>query len=310
MTCSRATAFVLAGFLLIPAMAAPAASRSVREQVDGIEVDLRDLQQKVVEMQEVQTAIQKSIADLRDALALDSPGRRSPADLAARLDSVETDLRVVQENQNDMRLRVSVLSDKLDGVYRKQAQMAEAQALAAQPPVDPLAPPAAATPVIPPPSVDEEQVGDRAPATSTVIRPTPPPVDVSVDEPLVDPEELYQAARADFGRGSYDLALSGFEEFLQRFPESDLADNAQYWVGECQYSSGHLEQAVAAFERVVTDHPESDKAPDSAYKKGLALLELQRTAEGIIQLQLVKDTWPGTPAGRLARTKLQAMGLL
>lgn len=299
---------LLVAVLLAPAVSAPAASRSVREQVDAIEIDIRELQQKLLEMQDVQSAIQKSLADLRSALALDSPERRSPADLAARLDSVETDLRVMQENQNDSRHRVSVLSDKVDSVYRRQAQMAEAAALAAASaqPIDPNAPapPERAEPE--PPVVDEEEVGTRAGAApaSPIAEPA------FTDEPLVDPEELYQAARADYGRGSWEMALSGFSEFLERFPQSDLADNAQYWVGECHYSAGRLDDAIDAFERVIERHANSDKAPDAAYKKGLALLELNRTAEGIIQLQQVKDTWPATPSGRLSRSKLQSMGLL
>ena len=302
------------GFAASPA---PAATRSVREQVDAIELDLRDLQQKVLEMQDVQASIQKSLADLRSALALDSPDRRSPADLAARLDSVETDLRVMQESQNETGHRVSILSDKVDGVYRRQAQMAEAAALAAQANADTVGIGAdSAEPSEPamPPAVDQEDVRPRPGTTSERspmgTAPAPSSTSAEPEEPLVDPEELYQTARADYGRGSYEMALAGFEEFLQRFPESDLADNALYWVGECHYSSGRLDQAIAAFDRVLVEHPQADKAADAGYKKGLALLELNRTAEGIIQLQRVKDRWPDAPAGRLARTKLQAMGLL
>lgn len=280
--------------VLTLASSASAATKSVREQVDGIEMDLRDLQQKVLEMEQVQQSILQSIADLRQALALDSPGRRTPADLAARLDSVESDLRVVQENQNDAAQRVSVLDDKMDALYRRQAQIETA------PPM-PSAGGAAAIEPVDPGSVESESVADRGEAPAASSAPT---------EPLVDPEEIYQSARADYGRGSYDMALSGFQEFLRKFPDSELSDNAQYWVGECQESAGRLDDALRAYDEVLTRWPEGDKAPDAGYKKGLALLELNRTAEGIIQLQKVKDTWPDAPAGRLARTKLQALGLL
>lgn len=312
----RALAWVLAGALVAPA--AFGAGRSTKDQVDDIEADLSRLQQVVLELQETQAAIQKSIADLRAALALDSPDRRSPADLAARLDSVETDLRVLQENQNDAGHRMAVLSDKMDGLYRRQAQMAVAAPVVSPPAVDPAA---GAQPAAPPPQVEEEQVGtrpgDAAPAgpAATPAQGNVPPAekntaDAAADGPLVDPEELYDAARADYGRGSYDLAMSGFQEFLERFPKSELADNALYWIGECHYSAGRLEESIKAFDDVALRFPDADKAPDAGYKKGLALLELNRTAEGIIQLQHVKDTWPSTPAGRLARTKLQALGLL
>ena len=75
-------------------------------------------------------------------------------------------------------------------------------------------------------------------------------------------------------------------------------------------SAGRLPEALATFEDVAARFPDGDKAPDAAYKRALTLLELNRTAEGIIQLQHVNDTWPTAPAGRLARTKLQSLGLL
>ncbi len=287
----------------VPALAA---SRSLREQVDGVEMDLRDVQKKILELQAVQQSLIAGIADLRAALALDSPDRRSPADLAARLDSVETDLRIAQENQNEIGHRTSVLTDKVDVLYRRQARVEAAASAAAAPAGDPAASafePGSGETLALPANVDEESVGSRdAAATTGAAAPA--------GEPLLDPEEIYQTARADYGRGSHDLALSGFTEFLERFPASELADNALYWIGECHYSAGRLEDALAAFEGVSARFPEGDKAPDAAYKRALTLLELNRTAEGIIQLQHVKDTWPSAPAGRLSRTKLQSLGLL
>jgi len=295
---------------LAVALAAPGAlaASAVREQVDLIEVDLRDLKQEVADMKasqaEFQAKMERQMQELRAAMALDQPGRRTPADLDARISSLETDLRVLFENQNDAGQRLGMLNDKMDALYRQraaeQAAAAAAAAAAAQPMAaspDGAIPGATATPPATEPA-------DPLPTESVPSRP-PAPAPVT----LVDPEEMYQAARSDYGRGSYDLALSGFREFLQRFPESELADNALYWVGECHYAAGRLTDAVSTFDEVVSRFPEADKAPDAAYKKGLALLDLNRTAEGIMQLQHVRDSFPGTPAARLARTKLQGLGL-
>ena len=61
---------------------------------------------------------------------------------------------------------------------------------------------------------------------------------------------------------------------------------------------------------VLQQHPNGDKAPDAGLKRGLCLIELNRMADGIIQLQHVKDSYPGSAASRLAREKLESLGLM
>ena len=71
--------------------------------------------------------------------------------------------------------------------------------------------------------------------------------------------------------------------------------------------------ASIAYERVVIPdflRHTADKVPDAEYKIGLCLLELNHTADGIIQLQRVRDSYPNTAAARLARQKLQSLGLM
>lgn len=288
-----AVAVIAAG----PAASAP--TPSTKERVDVLEQELRDALGHVAAQREQLAATERQIRELRASLGLDQPGQRiTPADLGARIASLETDLRVLFENQNESSARIGVLSDKVDAVFRQVSAIQTAPV--SVPPVGAGLASQEAT------EAETEEVPPRDPVTTTSDVPASQPPSA----PLVDPEELYQAARADFGRGSYDLAESGFQQFLDTFTESELADNALYWVGECRAARGEHERAIDAFTGVVTRWPDADKTPDAAYKKGLSLLELNRTAEGIVQLQRVKDTWPDAPAGRLARGKLQSLGLL
>ena len=298
---SRSALAVAALLALAAAPLSRAAGPTAKERLDIVEQDLRDAQQHVVELQERLARIEKENADLRAALALDKPGQRvTPADLASRISSLETDVRIVSENQHENERRMESIADRVDAVFR---QVQSLTMTAAPPPVPAgsglTTPEAQAAPT--------EDVaprdGSAPPATASGGAP-------AGGRPLVDPEEVYQAARADFGRGSYDLAESGFQEFIDEHPDSDLADNAMYWVGECRFARQDYDRAVEAFDTVVARWPNADKAPDAAYKRGLALLELNRTAEGIVQLQRVKDRYPDAPAGRLARGKLQSLGLL
>lgn len=118
------------------------------------------------------------------------------------------------------------------------------------------------------------------------------------------PRELYSAAYADFARGNYDLAIQGFQEYLKNYSDSELADNAQYWVGESYYGKQKYADAVEAWNALLRDYPSSDKLPDARVKKGMALEKLGRRSQALLEYRYVVDRYPNSPAARLAREKL------
>ncbi len=123
-----------------------------------------------------------------------------------------------------------------------------------------------------------------------------------------DPEELYNTAYADFSKGNYSLAISGFKEYQQRFPDSALADNAMYWIAECDFSQGDYRAAVDALDDLLDEYPKSDKAPAANLKKALAFQELNQIGQAIIQYRYVISAFPDTDESRLARDKLTGLG--
>ncbi|MCG8608256.1 tetratricopeptide repeat protein, partial [bacterium] len=62
--------------------------------------------------------------------------------------------------------------------------------------------------------------------------------------------EIYNTAYRDLNRGNYQLALQSFRQFLQQYPNTDLSDNAQYWIGEILYDQGRFTNAIEEFEKV------------------------------------------------------------
>lgn len=304
----RAVAVVSVAAVLSALAAAPALAGKTRDEVDALQSDVNDLTAKVEKLAVDQEAVLEQLRQIREFIGLGQPGRRTPADLAADLDAVEQAVGVLGTREQDTTGRLSLLQDRVATLYRQLGQM-QAQ-------VDALLAAAAAAP--PPLASAEPAPSDAAvtgapalPAPATPALPSSAPVEpaVAASAPLEDPEELYQAARADYGRGSYGLAVAGFQRFLEAFPQSDLADNAQYWIGESFHAQSDFPQALAAFDLVTARWPDGDKAPDAAYKKGLCLLALQRTADGILQLQGVRDRHPDSEAARLARQKLESLGL-
>ncbi|MBI4169975.1 MAG: tetratricopeptide repeat protein [Acidobacteria bacterium] len=123
-------------------------------------------------------------------------------------------------------------------------------------------------------------------------------------------EDLYRQGYAGYSKGNYALALQELGEFVRRYPSSDLADDAQYLIGEVHFSQQQYPEAVAAFERVVQSHAGGDRAVSAFFKKGLALLEMNRTADAVIQLQHVVTAYPKTEEARMARDRLRALGLM
>lgn len=137
----------------------------------------------------------------------------------------------------------------------------------------------------------------------------------------LQPQDVYQAAYIDFSKGSYSLAIAGFREFLRRYPEHDLAGNAQYWIGEAYlslargYSSSaqedkateSLNQAVVEFRKVQANYPRSEKVSTALYKEALALIELKQPQVARQRLQYLVDNFPQAEEASLARERLAAL---
>jgi tol-pal system protein YbgF len=127
--------------------------------------------------------------------------------------------------------------------------------------------------------------------------------------PTTDPEALYQAAYNDYLRGNYDLAILGFRQYVANFPDTESADNALYWIGECYFSQGKHRQAIKEFSDVQSRYSTSDRLPSALLKKGYAYLELGEREQGIVQLRSVIRDYPSSDIAVLARQHLRQLGV-
>ena len=123
------------------------------------------------------------------------------------------------------------------------------------------------------------------------------------------PDELYRSAYEDYMRGNYDLAAEGFGEYIRRWPNTELTDNALYWIGECYDAQEKPEEALTTFTKVLEDYPTSDKAAAAQLKKGLIYLKMGDQGQGVVNLQYVVYEHPGTREADLAREQLRSLGL-
>lgn len=144
-------------------------------------------------------------------------------------------------------------------------------------------------------------------AASQEARTTPPAGDAP-PAPASDPQAMYQAAYADYLRKNYDLAVMGFQQYLKEFPDTDLADNAAYWIGECLFSQGKYAQAIQEFDNVLTRFPRSDKTASAMLKKAYATLETGQRSKGVAELQRVIREYPSSDEANLAKQRLRNLG--
>jgi len=122
-----------------------------------------------------------------------------------------------------------------------------------------------------------------------------------------DDKTAYQAAFDLLKNSQYDRAIPAFQKFLLTFPDSDLADNAQYWLGEAYYVNKAFPEAQDAFQRVVDKYPQSRKRPDALLKIGYCRYETQQWSAARQVLSQVATQFPDTPSGRLAQQRLDKM---
>lgn len=117
----------------------------------------------------------------------------------------------------------------------------------------------------------------------------------------------YQAAFELLKEQRYDDAAMAFEQFLETYSDSQLADNAQYWLAESYYVTDRFEDALREFEVVIEQYPRSRKVPDALLKAGYANYELQRWGEARAALNRVMSEFGDSAAARLADQRLRRM---
>jgi tol-pal system protein YbgF len=143
-------------------------------------------------------------------------------------------------------------------------------------------------------STDAAEVGGSATAAGSAGLPVPGGTD----------KANYQAAFDLLKDSKYDPAIVAFQQFLVAFPDSSLADNAQYWLGEAYYVNRNFTTALAAFQAVIDRYPESRKVPDALLKIGYCDYELKQFDLATQVLTDVFARFPDTPAGNLAKQRL------
>lgn len=247
--------------------------------IDGLSQQISDIQRQTLQLQ-MQTSSKEEVAGLEQAVSQKIDALlRSEADMQVELQRLFTQIEQLQATLEDTNYRLSQLSQQIAGGQQRPQRPGGdgpgGRGMPAQPPRD-----------------------DRGGAQ-----------DAGEAESFTDPAALYQTAYNDYLRGNYDLAILGFRQYLDEFPETGLAANAVYWIGECHLAKGEHSRAIMEFNTLLDQYPRSDKAAGALLKKGYAYIDAGQQQAGIVQLQSLLQRFPGSSEASLATQRLQAMGV-
>lgn len=120
-------------------------------------------------------------------------------------------------------------------------------------------------------------------------------------------QAMYDMAFNALKGSDYPKAINGFKSFVQAYPSSPLASNAQYWLGEAYYVTREYPNAITAFQKVTTQWPDSRKVPDALVKIGFTQAALGKNGEARVTLEDVVRRYPGSEAAQLATDRLKRM---
>jgi len=221
------------------------------------------------------SGLQKSVQDVQ-------------ANSGARLDTMSTQVQGLSDNLEEIKSRLGKLNQQLVDLQNTVQ------------------------------SLDAKISGGVAPAGTV---PTSSPTGASTTQPLgggaassasgpaPSADTLYSNGLRDITSGKYDLARSEFEDYLKYYGDTDLASNAQFYLGEIAYSQRQYSQSVSEYDKVLTNYPKSFKLAPARLKKGMALLEMGQKSQAIKELREVVKRYPGTEEERRARAKLKELGV-
>jgi tol-pal system protein YbgF len=317
---ARGSALLLAAILLLSGCTSVAevTRTATQDELMRVRTDVTRLQQSVQRLQgSVDANVAASTTRTREQL---QQTEQQVGALSRRLESLSTSVTTLSA-------RVDELNARLDSQAR-QSRAVTSPPLGRPPsgsaPPAPI-PPSGSAPPAPIPPSGSAPPAPIPPSTSVPPAPSPPPAASVSPVPRPSsptaPQDAYQAAYIDFSKGSYLIAITGFRDFVRRYPDHPLAGSAQYWVGESQLglargqanagqterSTQAMEQAVQEFRKVVANYPRSDKAPSALYKEALVLIELKQPAVAQARLQYLVDNFPQAAETMLAREKLAAL---
>jgi len=239
-----------------------------RKDVTFLQADTSTLRQQVIALKAEQQKLVRAVNDITALLNKSS-------------ETGQTGIAETRLQLRDMTQQVAILTERISDLERQAARSGYAGSSTSRQPV---------------------QTTQSTPQTTD----NPVPLEERTQSTPVsgDGDTIYQSAYQDLVNGKYDLAVQGFKGYLQSFPNTNLADNAYYWIGEAHYARQKFDEAAQSFSVVIADFPYGDKISAAILKLAYSQIALGQTTPARENLQKVITMFPNSNEAALAQAKL------
>ena len=296
--------------LLLSAAAMPARADDTANRVDQLEQQLRMLVGQVEELNFTVKQLQGQLAASPKQMgAADQPAvlpikKKMAVAVAPKITGSSSGVETIDETPLQQDSAVAAQGDGTDAIYgNPDAQVA----LGAPAPkilgaMDNKAAKAGdggfqGKLIVPPDSADQAVVNDGSASIETVsVQPE-------------TPDDLFLRSEKSLLQLQYSDAESGFKEFLEKYPDHNLAGSAQFKLGETFYAQQQYQEAAKNYLTGYKQYPKSRRAPDSMLKLGLAMNKLGQSQQGCVVLGSVGDEFPNAvEVKKRAQTEFKRAG--
>ena len=273
MKSSRTLLVVLFGLALLPSAAQAAANKEHLQLM----AEIRMLQEQNQQLQALLGTLQDTLKTVTTKIDEQSAAtRKAMADQTLGVNNIGDNVRTLLEKTNETNVRISTVSQEVDALRQAIASQPAPQT-AAPGGTDPLAP------------------------TSPTTPSAPPPVGVSA-------QRMYEASYDDYTAGRFELAIQGFQGFIQAFPRLPNAADAQFNIGMSYFNQAKWGEAREAFQKTIADYPQNtDRVPEAYYKLGQTFERLNQIDNAKRAYDTLAQKFPGSFSATQAKQALDRL---
>jgi tol-pal system protein YbgF len=269
---------------------------ATQNEVTSLDTRLNDLELRNAELKKRNEALKSGMAVREDE---EQALRHQSASLRAKLEALDEEIRALNG-------RIEELEHRID--RQKQMETEGTQAEADR--LENLAKSAKTT--------DQriyrieqylnfEPSAQKVPVKKSTEKTTAKIIPAGQTKSQMGEDEIYRMAKQAFDQGDSDAARKKFQELIEKYPRSERADNAQFWIGEIYYREKWYEKAILEYQKVIENYPKGNKVPASLLKQGLAFLNLgDKTNSRLILEELIKKH-PKSNEAKIARDKVKSL---
>lgn len=264
-------------FFVVTGCATQGALESTRNDIDAVKTRLFSVEK---DLGGVREESKEGLGSLQTGFKADVAAvRKLAADIQATIDSTKNEMRLVNGKVDDIALAVKKPTEEL-ARYREDADKRIITL--------------------------DDRITKLQSSVNELNKKITELAQQKKDE-AVTPDSVYMKGLETFKTGNMPAAREIFTKFLEKYPQHDLAANAQYWIGETYYSEKEYEPSILAFQEVIKNHPQKEKVPAAMLKQAMAFKAIEDTKNARYVLKKLVENYPKSEEVKKARELLKEL---